>query len=269
MSSNLAETFTEEARDAFLAFLAAEKARKEEHLRAAVAIAKKEEEDAFLLLQAREKLRKDEEIRRATAAAEIEERAAYLRFRATEQARKDEEALAEERRKAEEEEMKKNERINALNLFRDIMEKMLAVHYGQTDSEIISLGKRIKESGAGSVMYNPNNWLTMWRDARYTGRIERRNYSMSWDVNLEQIKREGFSIDGWPIEDEADSEAKKLARVEWEKWLSFCLHFAERADSENPLIVALTKKLSEAEARIAELEASELKLRKALAIFSA
>lgn len=155
-----------------------------------------------------------------------EEEAAFQRFLAAEQARKDEEARQAAQKTAEEATAKKEEQTRAVGVFRRKLEEWAQVRYAQTDEEIISLGKTFKVAppcpDIGMV-------VTYWREERYSGRMTRRNFSFMTDVNWEQVARDGFSSDGWPLHDEADAEATRLAAAEWEKWVSFCIRFVERA----------------------------------------
>ena len=115
---------------------------------------------------------------------------------------------------------KRDEQSRAVASFRRQIEKYLEDRYKQSDDEIIRLGKIWKITNGGD--YEGHEWVRLWRESRYSGRIARR-------LNASE-PQPGFDFfDGWPTKDEADIEVAKIAYMEWQKWVSFCIRFAERA----------------------------------------
>ena len=153
-------------------------------------------------------------------AATREERLRFAAFKAAEDAAKAAaaaEAAAEAAAAAAE---KRDEQSRAVASFRRQIEKYLEDRYKQSDDEIIRLGKIWKITNGGD--YEGHEWVRLWRESRYSGRIARR-------LNASE-PQPGFDFfDGWPTKDEADIEVAKIAYMEWQKWVSFCIRFAERA----------------------------------------
>ena len=150
-----------------------------------------------------------------------EERIRYAAFKASEEASKAAAAVAAAEAAAAAAAERRDEQSRAVASFQRQIEKYLEERYKQSDDEIIRLGKIWKINGGGDD-YQGHEWLRLWRESRYSGRVARR-------LNASE-PQPGFDyFDGWPTKDEADIEVSKIAYSEWQKWQSFCIRFAERA----------------------------------------
>ena len=154
-------------------------------------------------------------------AAAQEERQRFAAFKAAEDARKEEERREAAAAEAAAAVAKLEEQANAIASFKSQIERHLNVHYAESDEVIIRNGKLWKITH-GAADYAPHEWIRLWRELRYSGRVARR-------LNASE-PQPGFDyFDGWPTKDEADVEVHKIAAAEWEKWISFCIRFAERS----------------------------------------
>jgi len=144
----------------------------------------------------------------------------FAAFLAAKEAMKEDARRLAEQKAFEEAAAKKSEQEWAIGVFTRQVKEMMDMYYAQDNKEIIRLGKKFKIS---VDHYDPHEWIRLWRERRYEGKISRR-------MNLSE-PQPGFDyFDGWPSKDEADIEVAKIAAKEWDNWISFCIRFEERSE---------------------------------------
>lgn len=158
-----------------------------------------------------------------------DELALYKEFREAQLAKKREEEAAVARAAAIAAAAKEEERVEAMRLFREILQTAANTWYLDDETQILRNGKHMKEIGPGGLGW-PHGLLKMWREKRYKGKIEWRNYTHSICDGGWSPAKDGFDWDGWPLADEADAEAAKLLSDEWKMFLNFCLRYVERKE---------------------------------------
>ena len=99
--------------------------------------------------------------------------------------------------------------------------------YSQSDAEVIRIGQIAKVSGEGCISW-PHGFEKMWREKRYKDQIVWHNYAQSIQEAGWHPHKNGREWDGWPINDEVDTEVHQLLDEEWKRWIHFCLRYAER-----------------------------------------
>lgn len=148
-------------------------------------------------------------------------------FKEAEEMKKREKEAAAARKAAEEASAREEEKASAIRLFREILANYFKPLYSELEDEILRVGKIMKEIGPGGIGW-PHGLVKMWREKRYTANgILPVNYSM---MPGQQWIAQGNEADGWPLQDEADAEVRKLLDEEWKMYLNFCLRYTERKE---------------------------------------